>query len=352
MTEGSPVSSPRMTATTDRGDAASWAVDDADPEVAVRMNMYGDEIPAQRRREYTSEQFVTNPSYVESRDPTETMTRAADVRRKVKDVIPDKFSGKMPWGDYRRHFEVCKELNGWSDQEAGQYLATRVQGPALKVLSNLIPGAPISYRELVKHLERRFGPGEQAENFLMELRMRRRGKDETLQELGQSIRDLTALAYPELSADARERLARGHFSEAIEETEIRAGIFRAQARTLDEAIRAGLATESFLRSEKARERCKPVRHVRAVEDRVQAAPVNDKMKREIDELKAGMMQLTEMIKKMNVRPKTNRADIRCFNCQEMGHYSNECPYRGSQGNDGRPSLQAGGRPNRRQGPQN
>ena len=346
----SPTGPPRMTDPTAKGDAASWVVEDGDPEVAVRMNQYGDSIPAQRRREYTAEQFVTNPNYVESREPTETMTRSADVRR--KDVIPDKFSGKQPWADYRRHFEVCKELNGWSDYEAGQYLATRVQGPALKVLSNLPPGTPISYRELSKQLEHRFGPGEQAENFLMELRMRRRGKDETLQELGQSIRDLTALAYPELSADARERLARGHFSEAIDESEIRAGIFRAQSKTLDEAIRAGLATESFLKFEKARERCKPMRHVRAVDDRVSDAPVNDRMKKEIDELKAGMAQLTEMMGKMKAQSHVNRAHIRCFNCQEMGHYASECPYLGYQGNDGGASLPAGGRPNRRQGPRN
>ena len=279
------------------------------------------------------------------------MTRAVDVRR--KEVTPDKFSGKMPWADYRRHFEVCKELNGWSDQDAGQYLATRVQGPALKVLSTLTPGEPISYRELVKRLEHRFGPGEQAENFLMELRMRRRGKDENLQELGQSIRDLTALAYPELSTDVRERLARGHFSEAIDDSEIRGGIFRAQSKTLDEAIRARLATESFLKVEKSREKFRPTRHIRAVEDRVQTASVNDKMGREIDELKSSVRQLTEMMGQMAMRPRIDRSQLTCYACNGMGHYSNKCPNRGApQGNDRRPSLQAGGRPYPRQGPRN
>ena len=56
--------------------------------------------------------------------------------------------------------------------------------------------------------------GEQAEYFLMELRMRRRHRDKSLQQLGQAIRDLTGLGYPERSATARERLAKTHFSEA------------------------------------------------------------------------------------------------------------------------------------------
>ena len=350
-TDGSPISPPSMKNATGEGDTGtrSWAVDDADPEIAVRMDSYGDSIPAQRRREYTPPQFAANPNYIRSTDPTEMMTPTAGNRR--KDVLPDKFSGKMPWADYQRHFEVCKELNGWNDYEAGQFLATRVQGPALKVLSNLTPGAPISYKELVQHLEHRFGPGEQAENFLMELRMRRRGKDETLQELGQSIRDLTALAYPELSNNARERLARGHFSEAIDEPEIRGGIFRAQAKTLDEAIRAGLATESFLKVEKSREKFRPNRHIRAVEDKIRVAPVNDKMAGEIDELKSSVRQLTEMIGRMGMQPRVNRSDRRCYTCQQMGHFSKECPYRvDRQGNESRPSLTAEGRPLPKQGP--
>lgn len=353
MTDGGPGHSQRMSDTGEGGDtgARGWTVDDADPEIAVKIDEYGDSIPTPRRRDYTQQDFATNPDYVNSTKSTEMMTKF-DVRR--KEVIPDKFSGKMPWIDYRRHFEVCKELNGWNDFEAGQYLATRVQGPALKVLSNLTPGAPISYRELARQLERRFGPGENAENFLMELRMRRRGKDETLQELGQGVRDLTALAYPELGNEARERLARGHFSEAIDDPEIRGGIFRAQPKSLDDAVRAGLATESFLKVERAREKYRPTRHVRAVEDRTHAGPVNDKMQREMSEMKASIQQLTDMIGKMDTRSKVDTSNVRCFACHEMGHYKDRCPNRGvQQGNDMRPSLQGGGRPSYpRQGPRN
>ena len=149
---------------------------------------------------YTPHGFRENPQYVSS-------TRKTDVRqgssRYRKDVLPEKFGGKTPWSDYKRHFEVCMQLNGWTDLEAGQFLATRLQGPALRILSNFPVSGHISYSELVSHLESRFGPGEQAENFLLELRMRRRHKDESLQELGQAIRDLTCLAYPELNTDAR-----------------------------------------------------------------------------------------------------------------------------------------------------
>ena len=67
----------------------------------------------------------------------------------------------------------------------------------------------------------------------MELRHRRQGVKETLQELGQSIRELATMAYPEFSDESRERLAKGHFMDAITDRAIREGIFRARPDTLD-----------------------------------------------------------------------------------------------------------------------
>ena len=56
--------------------------------------------------------------------------------------------------------------------------------------------------------------------------MRKRKQNETLQEIGQEIQDLTSMAYPELPRQVRERLAKGHFLDAMDDPEIRAGIFR------------------------------------------------------------------------------------------------------------------------------
>lgn len=140
------------------------------------------------------------------------------------------------------------QLNCWNDVDAGQFLATRLKGPALKVLNNIPAGRILTYSELVYHLERRFRSGDQAENFLFELRMRRRQPRESLQELGQAIRDMSCLAYPELKTESRERLAKCHFSDAIDDSDIRAGIFRAHPVTLNDAIQAGLKTRVLRKS--------------------------------------------------------------------------------------------------------
>lgn len=328
---------------------AGWMVDSSDPEIAIRESGdLGDSIPRARQTTYTSRELGEQPNYVSSQQPTEVMFSQQGNRGGRKDIIPEKFAGKVSWSDYLRHFEVCKDLNGWTDLEAGQYLASRLQGAAIKVLNNTPAGEPISFRTLVKQLEKRFGPGHEAENFLLELRCRRRGKDETLQQLGQAIRDLTSLAYPEMTGDVRERLARTHFAEAIDDTEIRAAIFRAHPKTLDDAITAALATESFLQTEKMRERFRPSRHVRAVGSGGQTSPTEEKMTKEIQGLKSALAEMKLMMENMTVN-KQNR--FQCYNCGEPGHMKYQCT-KPQMGNGNWSTRRATGRPANQHGPQN
>ena len=75
--------------------------------------------------------------------------------------------------------------------------------------------------------------------FLAELRTRRRKPKETLQELGQCVRGNVYEA-------GQDRLAMGHFMDAVTKPEIRERLFRAEPGTLDEAIEAALGTSFFL----------------------------------------------------------------------------------------------------------
>lgn len=111
-------------------------------------------------------------------------------------------------------------------------------------MADLEPHALQNYSSLCQRLEQRFGPGKEAETFLTELRARTRKSGENLQELGQAVQRLTSLAYPELKRDVHERLA---------DPEIRAGIFRAHPKNLDEAIRAAIETEAYLKAERQRQ---------------------------------------------------------------------------------------------------
>ena len=72
-----------------------------------------------------------------------------------------------------------KKVNQWSEEQVAEFLAASLQSDALIILGD---GSKkkFTYGELVRGLERRFG--QQADNYLVELRHRRQGPKETLQE--------------------------------------------------------------------------------------------------------------------------------------------------------------------------
>ncbi len=251
--------------------------------------------------------------------------------------------------------------------QARVFLAASLQGSAVKVLGNLTRGGShITYQELVSLLEKRFGPRRLAENHLMELRHRRQGPRESLQELGQSVRELTALAYPELTKEGRDRLARGHFSDAVEEQAIREGIFRARPKSLDDAVRAALNTEGFNKIEEHRgsRRSKLARTVESEG----SYPLTEVMEEQRQfkksflenqrEVKAWMEKITQTITpRTTANGQTTGGIYRrwkgtpnesCYRCKEKGHFARNCrqlPFRKetSSGNDNQPTQRPAGK---------
>lgn len=307
------------------------------------------------------------PSRGTTKDEVSKIGSGATLRR--PNITPDRYHGKTPWRDYLQHFQACKSANEWTEGQAKVFLAASLQGVALKVLGNgTCKGGKQTYTELVDSLEKRFGPGRLAENHLMELRHRRQGPKETLQELGQSIKELSALAYPELTDEGRDRLARGHFSDAIESQAIREGIFRTTPSTLEEAVRAALATESFHKIEENREGRK-AKFARVLEEdpdvvfkemREDFRRMEKNMLKAQEEMKAQMGMMSRCTPTNNRPNKTDveriAGDVICYRCHGKGHYARNCSRpavqkRRYQGNDQQPTQGPEGRLGVQQGQQ-
>jgi len=69
----------------------------------------------------------------------------------------------------------------------------------------------------VELLINRFGGTRQADKHRMELRLRRRRKDEILSDLHRDIRRLMALAHHSLTETAREEIACNYFVDALDD---------------------------------------------------------------------------------------------------------------------------------------
>ncbi len=259
------------------------------------------------------------------------------VKRRQRD--PDQFEGKTPWNLYWAHFQAVWKLNKWQPEEAADQLAAVLTGGACHVFNPPVFDGDgreraLTIMELVDRLEKRYGPGELAESYLLQLKQRRRKPRETLRELAEAIQELIPRAYPEASTAFGDRMAVTHFKDALTESETRAAVHRARPKTLEEAVLAAMEMESFLKLEEQRERPRYVRRAEGDGD-------NSEMKQRLEKLEKSQEELLQLVKTLSVAA-TDRATARpqperrrkCYECGSEDHLVRSCPHYRYQGNEG------------------
>ena len=97
-------------------------------------------------------------------------------------------------------------------------------------------------------LKSRYSGERQAEKYRAELQIRRRKVQESLSELHKGIRRLTVLAYPKLSAEARERIGCDHFTNVLGDPTFALKVKERAQKSLDEILSIALRLEAWARS--------------------------------------------------------------------------------------------------------
>ena len=138
------------------------------------------------------------------------------------------------------------------------------------------------------------------------------------------------LAYPEFGEEGRDRLARAHYTDAIERQSVREGIFRARPKTLDEAIRAAMATENFEKMESQREVARKPNFCRVSEkndDRIvgQIQMVVNAQLNEFNGLRNQYQSRTSEFPVQKAYMSSHYDDPICYNCGGRGHFAKNCP---------------------------
>ena len=73
------------------------------------------------------------------------------------EVVPEKYDGHKSWENYIIHFEACKRVNGWVDQEACAWLAASLTGDAAGALGQNFVAETCKYSDMKKRLEDHLG---------------------------------------------------------------------------------------------------------------------------------------------------------------------------------------------------
>jgi len=121
-------------------------------------------------------------------------------------------------------------------------------GNAAQVLWDTDRATTGSLKKLVGMLKSRYSGERRAEKYRAELQIRRRKSNESLSELHQDIRRLMALAYPKITAEAREEIACDHFTNALADPDFALKVKERAPTTLDEALRIALRLEAWAKS--------------------------------------------------------------------------------------------------------
>ena len=284
-------------------------------------------------------------------------------------ITPDHFDGTKSWRDYRVHFEVCAEVNNWTEVQKASFLSVSLRGRAQQVLTDLGINKRRNYTELLAALESRFNPTNQTLYYRVQLKSKTKADNESLPELAQAIRRLATQAYPDASYDLLETLTLDHFVDALVDTDMRYRVYQAKATTLDAAVCAALEWEAFQKAEK--HRLAPRKFSRMVSvkeepDSLRPNPQGADLQRQIEELTQSVATLQRHYNEapssgqrrrfpsnnrigFNQRTPDQGNTVVCWGCGQQGHYRSRCPNSSQSSstmvrNERRPSQRVGNRP--------
>ena len=210
-------------------------------------------------------------------------------------VMPDQYDGKRQWEEYLSYFENCAVINEWDDHHKAQYLRVSLRGAANQFLRTLPEHKKQDYNQLVTLLGRRFNPDNQRELFRAELKNVTREDKQTLPELGEEVRRLARMAYPNAPEDMLDGIGKDHFIDALDDADLRWRVYQVKAKSLDDAITAAVEMEAYKKAEKQRGPSKKyVREIETSEWKTKNTGTTDK-EIEIQGMQKQLDQLVKMI---------------------------------------------------------
>ena len=249
-------------------------------------------------------------------DSSHKRTDAKSFRIKLQ-----KFDGTGSWESWWAHFQNCSTYNKWSRRDKLAFLKGALTDNASQVLWDTGRCTTDSLSKLIEVLKSRYGGERQAEKHKAELQVRRRKSGESLSELHQDIRRLMALAFPKLTAEAREEIACDHFTYALGDPDLALKVKERSPKSLDEALRIALQLEAWAQNVK-RDRHEDDRVVDRAERQKQrtrasvkqdSATVTDckESKDRLTMLEIQMTKLHEDLKKLTTTPESSATPPRC-----------------------------------------
>ena len=154
------------------------------------------------------------------------------------------FNGKTDLDTFLVRFETCSRHFGWSRSERVFHLMNALTESAEPIIKEV---GPTGTQELILEiLQNRFGNRLRRETFHADLRNRKRGRGESLQDLYLDLCKLRALASGEGSDDKfPEKYFRNIFVDALNDRDFRRAVLIQNPGTMEEAYQVATQLEAI-----------------------------------------------------------------------------------------------------------
>lgn len=244
------------------------------------------------------------------------------------------FDGLTDVQRFLDHFDVVAVANGWNEEAQRLQLPTALKGAAFDFYRRLTKEEKTDIKALRDALEKEFGACALESDYARLFVSRRRQVGESLSDFAEALKSLGRKAYPSFSAEQLDKLCQSHF--------INGGL----TETLRVQLLVGAKEQESYRELVARARRLEqvlvpslVRAVATEDSQDQgAAAACSEFKTQLEKLTEAVSALERKVENMQTQRSTggggmgssNRPLNPCPICHQKGHWSRNCPEKGSK----------------------
>ncbi|CAG2186492.1 unnamed protein product [Mytilus edulis] len=249
------------------------------------------------------------------------------------------YNGRDPWNAYFMQFELIAEINRWDTDTKAIELVTALKDEAMVYASYLSPETKRSFFGLCAAMSNRFGDHGYPETYRQELHTLRKQGKENIHEYASRVEMLVRRSFPTIDAATHSTLSVEYMLRGLPDQSIAIELLTKRITSMTEAIHQ-LSTQETVGLDEG-------------EDDIEIRKVGGKRyvtEERLTQLERGMkdsitLSVGEIIQKEMTKyyaqqdydsiswhnkhvygdRTTKMKNLRCFNCNEDGHYIRDCP---------------------------
>ena len=173
-------------------------------------------------------------------------------------IRPDRFPSTTytNWNEWKRHFTVIGQANGWTDEQQRHALPTCLNGWALDEYAAMPEmyrtqqnGQPApTLQRMITYLDPRMMPYRTRRTARAEFKGLYQEEREGIREFSRRVRSVGEIANANLNAAARDDMAREQFIDGVLDSEIHELLLREDPPNFNDAVNRALSLDAIGRS--------------------------------------------------------------------------------------------------------